>query len=742
MVFFDLSGKRRKNFLIGLFIFIALVWGIIGSIANLISSSTYASAPAHAAIDWSNPAFEKTLALTFDDGPHPLYTPKLVELLEKEGVPATFFLVGENVIRHPIITRSLVEKGFEVGNHSFTHAESVHDSPKRVQAEIVATDHAIAAVTGRASVLYRPPFLLDIGFGEVNGRLVDNEMLRTVEGLGMLPVGSDLDPTDWETASSDDYDVIYEKLVAGVEKGGRVILMHDHGGGGATIDALEDFIPQMKAEGYTFVPVSYYFGLTPEEVMPPLPSPIFTTQYFLTIFLILAVLGGVLLHLLSALVAGITLSRMWTILATRRLVVPRMPPRGSLAFEKNIPSTLMNSTPVSVLIPAYNEAANIEATIRSVLSGSRIPEQVIVINDGSVDGTQNVVEKLIGEYGSRLMLLSKRNGGSKANALSFGLTHAIHPIIISIDADTIVGPYTIEHLIAHFTNPRVGAVAGKIYPATTKTIVEKFQYLEYIQGQNLDKEVFSLGSAVGIVPGAIGAWRKSALFEVGGYSDETVVEDQDLTLALLSRGWLVRFEARAVAYTETPSTVYAFFRQRFRWMYGTLQCFFKYQQWFFSRKQPWLGFIVLPNMVIFNIAFPLATPFIDAAIIAALFGLVDAPITISALLLYLALDLWFAGESLIHEAHPRYKYLWYVAPQRWFYRYIIAFTVIKSVIVALSGSLVKWGRHHRRGAAKTAWASVWPNELPLLPPITASHPSSPSALASEPQPAPAPVPII
>jgi cellulose synthase/poly-beta-1,6-N-acetylglucosamine synthase-like glycosyltransferase/peptidoglycan/xylan/chitin deacetylase (PgdA/CDA1 family) len=647
----------------------------------------YSRAPSDVGLYSAEP---KTISLTFDDGPHPEYTPELVRLLAQEQVPATFFLVGEQVLRYPHIARTLVEQGHEIGNHSLTHEHSVHASIEHIRQELTSTDHALVSATGHSSVLYRPPFLLDINYGIVDGRLIDSGALRTIESMGLLVVGADIDTTDWEKESVHNAEEIYSILVSGVERGGHVVLMHDHGGEGATIEALRRFIPEMKERGYTFVPVSHYFNLSQEIVMPRVSQTIWHT--IISKLLFARTIGDTVLYMFAAVIGILGLMRMWLIFASFRFFSAR-------ALVESDEEEPRSTIPFSVIIPAFNEEANIAATLRSINGSTLKPESIIVVDDGSTDRTASIVRTLSGIVSPPLLLLQKQNGGSKAGALRYGLAHTQEPIAVCIDADTVIDTHAFAHLLQHFSDQEVGAVAGKMYPASTKTILDKLQYIEYVQGQNLDKKVLALGSSVGIVPGAIGAWRKSAIETCGGYSTDTVVEDQDLTLALLTRGWKVEFEPRAIAFTETPATVRNFFTQRFRWMFGTLQCFYKYDSWIFSTSRPWLGFIILPNTILFSIILPLTTPFLDAFAIAGILGLVHVPVIVMVFCLLLTLDIWFAFEGLRQEKNPRYMWLALIPLQRLFYQYIAVMTVSKSIVTALSGSMVRWGQLARRGSA-------------------------------------------
>ena len=161
----------------------------------------------------------------------------------------------------------------------------------------------------------------------------------------------------------------------------------------------------------------------------------------------------------------------------------------------------------------------------------------------------------------------------------------------------------------HFLNPKVGAVAGNAKVGNRVNLWTRWQALEYITSQNFERRALNTLGAVSVVPGAIGAWRTSAVREAGGYHTDTVAEDADLTMALLRRGYRVEYEDRALAYTEAPTNANGLMRQRFRWSFGILQAVWKHRA-VFARKGA-LGWVALPNILIFQILLPLVSPFID-----------------------------------------------------------------------------------------------------------------------------------
>jgi cellulose synthase/poly-beta-1,6-N-acetylglucosamine synthase-like glycosyltransferase len=237
--------------------------------------------------------------------------------------------------------------------------------------------------------------------------------------------------------------------------------------------------------------------------------------------------------------------------------------------------------------------------------------RVIVIDDGSKDRTLEVARAAFAEEEARgtVLILGKLNSG-KASALNYGIEHiGDAELFVGIDADTIIAPDAISRLVPHFINPKVGAMAGNAKVGNRVNLWTRWQALEYITSQNFERRALDVLGAVSVVPGAIGAWRVSAVREAGGYHVDTVAEDADLTMALLRRGYRVEYEDMALAFTEAPTNANGLMRQRFRWSFGILQAVYKHRA-VFARKGV-LGLVALPNIVIFQILLPLVSPLID-----------------------------------------------------------------------------------------------------------------------------------
>src|SRR5262249_28842667 len=165
---------------------------------------------------------------------------------------------------------------------------------------------------------------------------------------------------------------------------------------------------------------------------------------------------------------------------------------------------------IAVIVPAYNEEKVICKTIETVLSSTiRDRLDIIVVDDGSTDATSAVVRDAFGAV-PQVKVYEKQNGG-KASALNYGIRRAEADIIVAIDGDTVLLPDAIERLTGRFADPSVGAVAGMVAVGNANNLLTRFQALEYITSQNMDRRALELFNAIGVVPGAIGAWRKQAL---------------------------------------------------------------------------------------------------------------------------------------------------------------------------------------------------------------------------------------
>jgi cellulose synthase/poly-beta-1,6-N-acetylglucosamine synthase-like glycosyltransferase len=400
------------------------------------------------------------------------------------------------------------------------------------------------------------------------------------------------------------------------------------------------------------------------------------------------------------------------------LGVARLLVLGVLALVHR--STIVKRTPpmpdpvtgplISVLIPCFNEEKVIESSVRRILASNWARLEVLVLDDGSQDHTAEVVRRAFADE-PRVTLMAFENGG-KARALNRGLTRARGDVVVALDADTLFPSDTLPKLARWFGDPAIGAVAGNALVGNRRNLITRWQALEYVTAQNLERRALAALGAVTVVPGAVGAWRRSALEALGGYPDDTLAEDQDLTLAMQRAGWRVEFDPEARAYTEAPETVAGLLKQRFRWSFGTLQCIYKHRAALFDVKRPVLGFVALPQIWLFQIILTAVAPLIDLAVVWSLISAVYAwafhpvewspddlqrPLFFWAAFVFLDLSAGALGMALERRA-PWGDLVW-MPIQRFGYRQLMYYVVVKSIDAALHGARVGWGKLERRATA-------------------------------------------
>jgi len=632
----------------------------------------------------------KKIALTFDDGPDPEWTPAVLDALRDAGIQATFFIIGSNGQQYPEIIQRIVSEGHEIGNHTFTHPNVANLPVLHFQLELSATQRLLESVIGRQTRLFRAPYAVDSepqNSGEIRPLEVATER-------GYLSVGMQIDPNDWQRPGTEE---IVSRILEGAAKGeGNIVLLHDSGGDRTqTVEAIPKLAIALRERGFQTVTISGLLGRTRDEVMPPLRRKPWDIWVDHAAFSLLQ-LGISTVH--------------WLFLAGVILGVGRLIFIGILAVlqrsTRKQPSYYCPS--VAVILPAYNEAKVINQTIVSLLASDH-PErfEIIVIDDGSTDGTLEKVRSTFSEE-PRVQIYTKENGG-KASALNEGISHTSAEVIVALDADTVFTRDTISQLVQHFSDPKVGAVAGNAKVGNRSNLLTRWQALEYITSQNLDRRAFEFLNCITVVPGAVGAWRRNLVIEAGGFSDITLAEDADLTLAIRKLGYIIRYEESAVALTEAPDTVRAFLRQRYRWMYGTMQAAWHHRDIFLRPKYGFLGGIALPNILIFQVLFPLISPLMDLVLIFSLFsaglewrqhpdqfsddGLQHILFYYS---LFVAVDFFAAVLAFMMEPKEDWSLLLWLFLQRFFYRQLMYYVAIQSTLASLKGIVVGWNKLDRK----------------------------------------------
>ncbi len=637
------------------------------------------------------------IALTFDDGPDPRFTPQVLDILRDEHVTATFFVTGIAVYQSPQLLQRAYGEGHEIGNHTYTHTDLDQLSLSQLRLELTLTQRLIQSRLGVSTLLFRPPY----GVDDQAVSPTAFERLRAVQQLGYRIVGSQIDANDWgyeQDATPPTSDEIVESVLEQARAGdGHVVLMHDGGGDRKnTVAALPRIIDGLRDAGFELVPVSTLLGETRADAMPRLGvGERWMARANAVVF--------DAFHVLRLGVAAICLTAI-VLLAIRSLAVVTL---AVLHKRRRAPSPAAGFAPlVSVLVPAYDEDKVIVPTLESVLRSDYPKFEVIVIDDGSRDATGEIVaRRFAGD--DRIRLLRQTNQGKSA-ALNRGVEEARGEILVTIDADTRIEPATIAKLVRHFGDDGVAGVAGNTKVANRARRLARWQALEYISGQNLEKRAFDLLNCITVVPGAVGAWRASAIRSCGGFSRNTVAEDTDLTLTIRRNGWRILFDDEAVGRTIAPETSAALVRQRFRWTFGTLQALWKHRDAFGRERYGTLGRVALPHIVLFQIVLPLFCPVVDLLFFGsiALWILARAhlgpflefwtPGDVERALFFFAafllVDLVTSLVAFFLERNEDWRLLLSLPLQRFYYRQLMDVVLFRAILRAIQGRQVGWGR--------------------------------------------------
>jgi cellulose synthase/poly-beta-1,6-N-acetylglucosamine synthase-like glycosyltransferase/peptidoglycan/xylan/chitin deacetylase (PgdA/CDA1 family) len=633
---------------------------------------------------------EKTIALTFDDGPDPWWTGKVLASLAKHEVDATFFVVGSGAARHPDLVRRIAAEGHELGVHTFTHPDLTQMPSWQRRVEYSQTQMAIASATGVKTSLIRFPY-------SSKAYAIDDQnwpLYREAGAQGYLSVLNDTDSQDW--ARPGVAQIVANATPEGTN--GAIILFHDAGGDRAqTVAALDRFIPVMKERGYRFVTVSQGLTQAMEDAAPAgnvtarTDQPATDGEVWRGSALVWVIriadttVDG--LGVLFVIAGALTLIRTLLMLV---LAGRHARKRRAKGFSWGPEVT----DPVSVIVPAYNEKEGIEAAVRSLAGGDYPHIEVVVVDDGSSDETAAIAEGL-GLPNVRVVRIP--NGG-KPNALNTGVAFASHDLIVMVDGDTIFEVDSIRKLVQPFADPTVGAVAGNVKVGNRNSLVARWQHIEYVIGFNLDRRLYETLRCMPTVPGAIGAFRRQALREAGGMSDETLAEDTDVTMAFLRNGWHVVYEENARAWTEAPSKLSQLWKQRYRWSYGTMQAMWKHRKALVeSGSSGRFGRVGLPILALFGVTLPLLAPVIDLLTLYGLLflGRTDTVIAWFAMLVMQLLTAVVAFKLDRESLRP----LWTIPLQQFAYRQLMYLVLIQSAVTALTGARLRWHKLQRTGDA-------------------------------------------
>ena len=641
----------------------------------------YQSIPSYYVLENVGAHKDRELSITFDDGPDARYTPRILDILKATSVPAAFFIVGVNAEAVPALVGRIYQDGHLLGNHTYSHPNVAMITAERTNLELDATLRLIEHMTGRSTILFRPPYNAD------SEPQTPDELIPIVRAQqrGYLTIGERIDPQDWRIGVN--ASEIVSEVMNEIDDG-NVILLHDGGGDRtATIDALPEIIERCRAKGYRFVSLGDLIGKSRDDLMPVPPVDEkrwadLEGQAFDMKGMFLRWIGRLFL-------AAIYLTGARSIIYAILAIIQKF-----VARHRHFDATF--APPVSVVLAAYNEEKVIVRTIESLLASNYPELEIVGVDDGSKDRTMELLQR-VALRERRVRAFTKPNGGKSA-ALNMAIREAKHELLVAVDADTLFAKETIRELVKHFSDPRVAAVSGNAKVGNKQKWITRFQSIEYIYGFNLDRRALDLVNGIPVVPGAVGAWRKSLVLEEGGFGHDTLAEDTDLTLALRRKGYTIRYEEKAIAYTEAPEDTASLRKQRFRWSFGTLQAAWKHRGALFNPKYGSLAFITLPNIWLFQVALSVLAPFAD---IAMVFTLIAGNWHV-VLLYYFA---FFLVELLsgcvayaLEEENPKDLLLLFF--QRLFYRQLMHEVLLKSLLFALRGRLVGWGKLERTASVQ------------------------------------------
>ncbi|WP_416983160.1 bifunctional polysaccharide deacetylase/glycosyltransferase family 2 protein [Streptomyces sp. T028] len=692
---------------------------------------------------------DKTIALTFDDGPNPTWTPKVLEILQEYDVPGTFFVVGSMVSRYPSIVKTMVDQGNEVGIHTFTHVDLSYQSDTRVDREMQQTQLALAGAAGITTTLFRAPYSSETD-------AIDNYSWPVYKELGAdgyTSVFVDTDSDDWKKPG-------VSKIIKWAtpdDDEGASVLFHDAGGERSqTIKALPKYIKKMKAKGYTFTTISGVLeeqnadgqqasgsgagaaagqqagqqpggapngegngngtgngtangygtgignaggGSGAAEARNPLQAA-HREATGVTLYEGKALIGAVALAewtvpalSVGLMVVGVAVMGrfgMMLILARRHY---RLRNKRRFSWGPTV------TRPVSVIVPAYNEKECIANTLQS-LAQSTHPIEIIVVDDGSTDGTSEIARDAAASLGMRNVRVIRQENAGKPAALNNGVRNASYDIVIMMDGDTVFEPDAVHQLVQPFADPKVGAVAGNAKVGNRNTVIGAWQHIEYVMGFNLDRRMYDLLRCMPTIPGAIGAFRRDAVLEVGGMSEDTLAEDTDITIAMHRAGWQVVYQEHAKAWTEAPGSLKQLWSQRYRWSYGTMQALWKHRK-SLTDKGPSgrFGRVGMPLVVLFQIVTPVFAPLIDVFTVYSMI-FVDFQAALLAWFAVLGIQLGCAAYAFRLDKE-KYRYLLMMPLQQLAYRQMMYLVLIHSSITALTGGRLRWQKLKRTGEVGT-----------------------------------------
>ncbi|MEK7093996.1 MAG: glycosyltransferase [Patescibacteria group bacterium] len=362
---------------------------------------------------------------------------------------------------------------------------------------------------------------------------------------------------------------------------------------------------------------------------------------------------------------------------------------------------------VSIIIPAWNEEVGILKTIKTILKSTYRNIEVVVVNDGSTDGSDQAMRKFIETYETvrpesvkkiDLRYFYKENGG-KGNALNYGIEHSSGEIVMSIDADCALTPETVGNFVKCFEDSRVMAAVGNVKIGNSETILGTVQYLEFLFSFYF-KKAESVMNTIYIIGGAAGAFRRKVFEEVGLYNHNNITEDIEFSVRIQDKGMRIVYASDAIVYTEGASSLAGLMKQRVRWKRGRFQTFRQHRHLFFSTNPAHnkiLTWIMLPLAIFGEVQLFLEIQFL-AFLYVYSYLTNDFSSFISGILV---VSTMFFVQMFFDDNSTKNARFYVLAPIGWLLFYVSTLVeynaLIKSVGGAVRGHKPVWQKWDRKG---------------------------------------------
>ena len=359
---------------------------------------------------------------------------------------------------------------------------------------------------------------------------------------------------------------------------------------------------------------------------------------------------------------------------------------------------------ISVVIPAWNEEVGIIKTIHSVLKNSYPNKEIIVVNDGSTDNTDQVVKDYLAlleqkapQLAQQVRYFAKPNGG-KGTALNYGIQRARGEIILTVDADSVLAGDALANLVKYYADPQIHAVVGNVKVVDNDTVIGFIQKLEYLFGFYF-KRAHAVMGAEYIFGGACASFRRSVFDTVGLYDTSNKTEDIEITLRVRAYGYKCTYAEDVVCYTEGASELMGLINQRLRWKKGRFDAFAKHRRLFFSKlphHNKFLTWFILPYSLLGE--FQLMFEPIALALLVTYSILSGDYLTLTLGLLFVSL-MYLVQAVFVHKLiRPQWLVLFVVSWPLFYLLVVIEyFALIHSLRMILAGDDITWQNWQRKG---------------------------------------------